>query len=266
MRPYYLVRIDDVCPTTNWEVWDRVEEILNENEVTPLVGVVPDNQDPALRVGRPDPRFWDRVRQWQSRGWLIGMHGWQHRFENMNPGLLGVNRYSEFAGLPLAEQRKKLILGREKFLSEGIRSDLWIAPAHSFDRGTLEILRELQFRYVSDGFFLFPCKDEFGMLWVPQQLWAFRRRPLGVWTVCLHVNHWNNTDVQQFRNELNHYKTLISDFGHVTALFRDRRRSIYDEAGARIYRASSVHGSNIKSALKQGLKQAFSGRVGRAHA
>lgn len=255
MRSHYILRIDDICPTTNWEVWGAIEEILDEYHVKPLLAVVPDNQDPVLQVGKEDGGFWQRVRSWQSRGWSIGMHGWQHRFESSDAGLLGVNSYSEFAGLPVEEQRRKLTLGRDRFISEGLTADIWIAPAHSFDRGTLEVLRELDFRYISDGFFLFPCRDDLGMLWVPQQLWGFRKRPFGVWTVCLHINRWTPAEVQRFRNAIDQYRPFISDFREVAARFAHRRRSAYDTAGARMYRFSTVRISNLKAAVTKGWSE-----------
>ena len=99
MLTRYLVRFDDICPTMNWTVWRQVEEALVEEGVEPILAVVPDNRDPNLTFDWPEPRFWDRVRQWQARGWTIGMHGYHHRYETEDAGIVGRNRYSEFAGL-----------------------------------------------------------------------------------------------------------------------------------------------------------------------
>ena len=111
MRAHYLFRFDDICPSMNWRAWDDIETILCEQRIKPILAVVPDNRDEALRVSPPNARFWDRVREWQAWGWTIAMHGWQHRFVTKDAGILRVNKRSEFGGLPRDEQRSKLRCG-----------------------------------------------------------------------------------------------------------------------------------------------------------
>ena len=82
----------------NWAVWERIERLLVEGQVRPLVAVVPDNKDQQLHVDAASPTFWESVRRWQSLGWAIGMHGYQHLYVTREAGLLGMNRRSEFAG------------------------------------------------------------------------------------------------------------------------------------------------------------------------
>src|SRR5260370_42375028 len=53
---------------------------LMARRLKPILAVVPDNQDPMLKVDAPVADFWDRVRQWQARGWTIALHGYQHRY------------------------------------------------------------------------------------------------------------------------------------------------------------------------------------------
>ena len=60
----YLLRFDDICPTMNWAIWDKVEEGLRRHDVRPILAVVPDNHDSKLRIDPPRADFWDRVRQW----------------------------------------------------------------------------------------------------------------------------------------------------------------------------------------------------------
>ena len=124
--PDYLVRFDDVCPTMCWSTWNQIERILIDQDVRPILAVVPDNQDPELDREPADPRFWERVRGWQARGWTIALHGYQHRYVTQSPGLVGLNRYSEFAGLPYAEQHRKLSAGLAIFEREGIQPQLWV--------------------------------------------------------------------------------------------------------------------------------------------
>src|SRR5215471_9078010 len=100
MNATYLVRIDDVCPTMNWAVWPAIEAILVQNGVKPLLAVIPDNHDHLLNSCAAGKNFWNQVRSWRDRGWSIGLHGYQHRYVTRDSGIMGINRSSEFAGLP----------------------------------------------------------------------------------------------------------------------------------------------------------------------
>ena len=79
MTAKYLLRFDDLCPTMNWDVWREVEQILYDTGVKPILAVVPDNKDEALRCGEPNSQFWEHVRQWQRAGAAVGLHGFEHR-------------------------------------------------------------------------------------------------------------------------------------------------------------------------------------------
>jgi len=222
----------------NWRVWDEVETILCEQEILPILAVVPNNQDDALRVSAPDKQFWVRVREWQKRGWTIGMHGWRHRFVTPDGGILKVNRFSEFAGLSRAEQQYKLGQGCEIFAREELACNVFIAPAHSFDATTLQVLAGLGFRYISDGFFPVPVIDRFGITWVPQQLWSYRWRPFGVWTICFHVNSWTEADIAAFKDHTLRYREAISSFNTVIEQSHARRQTASDVIAGRVYRAT----------------------------
>ena len=169
----YLIRFDDVCPTMNWHLWDQVESLLMEYEVKPIMGVIPDNQDTSLVNGAFDAGFWQRVRDWQSADWTIGVHGYQHRYVTASGGMLGLNPRSEFAGLSREQQSSKLEKALGIFHRERVRPEIWVAPAHSFDQATIDSLLTLGLQTASDGFSLFPYRDECGMLWIPQQLWRY---------------------------------------------------------------------------------------------
>jgi len=246
MKAQYLLRFDDVCPSMNWGVWDKIEAVLLRHRLTPILAVVPDNQDECLIVSAPNEKFWDRVRGWQARGWTIGMHGWQHRFLTHDGGILGVNQFSEFAGLPENEQEKKLQAGVAILRKQYVDCDLWIAPAHSFDLITIKILRQLGFRYISDGFFFFPRVDELGMTWIPQQLWSFRRRPLGVWTICFHINLWTQSDIAVFEEQITSYREMISSLPSIIDCYHGRRRTLIDSAAARLYRSAADAQQRVK--------------------
>jgi len=217
-----LLRFDDICPTMNWAVWQEIEHVLLDSDVKPLVAVIPDNRDTTFRLSPPRRDFWERVRLWHSLGWTIGVHGYQHAYVTQCPGLLRINRVSEFAGLPFDEQERKIRLALRIFGSEGLAPNVWVAPGHSFDTTTLRVMSEVGLKVVSDGLGILPYEDDEGILWIPQQMWQFRRAPFGVWTVCLHHNFWGPGAVDRFRNQLARYRKQISSFPEVLTHYRGR--------------------------------------------
>jgi hypothetical protein len=229
---HYLVRFDDICPTMNWTVWEAIEAHLVRNGVRPILAVVPDNQDPFLMVEPPKADFWDRVREWQAKGYTIALHGYQHLYVNQERGLLRLTPNSEFAGLSREEQQAKLSKGLAIFARHGIRADAWVAPSHSFDATTVEILRELGIPVISDGLEPLPFTDDGGMTWIPQQLWSFQSMPSGVWTICNHHNSWTDKKVQWFGGMLNTYSKRMTDVATVLEAFAGRKRSWMDSCQA----------------------------------
>jgi predicted deacetylase len=230
MKARYLLRIDDVCPTMNWTVWNQIEEMLVRENVKPILAVVPDNADEKLKVDKPDPAFWDRVRGWNKRGWSIALHGYQHHYQTCEKGLIGLNPYSEFAGLPFEEQKVKLERAIAIFRSQGLDPDLWVAPAHSMDANTLAALHTLGIRKVSDGFALYPHLDARGTLWIPQQMWRFRSMPFGVWTVCLHPNDWTSKHLLRLERSLEEYKEQIVSLNEIIPAYAKREANACDAA------------------------------------
>jgi predicted deacetylase len=226
----YLVRFDDLCPTMRWAVWDEVEEILTAEEIRPIVAVIPDNEDPSMRIEPARADFWERVRGWQARGWAIGLHGYRHLYTSSDPGWFGWNARSEFAGHDEHEQGIRLRAGLQVFEREGIRPDVWVAPNHAFDGTTVTLLAELGLRVISDGLALHPYRDALGILWVPSQLWGFRPRAVGTWTVCLHPNSWRQVDVDRFRRDAHTFRDRIVDLAEVARRFDQRKRSPLDVA------------------------------------
>jgi len=207
--PQYLLRFDDICPGMNWSLWREIESILVERRLKPILAVVPDNQDPTLQVDAPVENFWERVREWQDRGWTIALHGFQHRYVSRNAGLVATRKKSEFAGLPAAEQREKLRRGMEIFDRERINSGTWIAPGNAFDATTVALLPEFGIDLISAGYFQFPYVCGEGMTWLPQQMHYFRPAPAGVWTVCYHHSQWTASRLETFREEIDRYGANI---------------------------------------------------------
>lgn len=252
MSAEFLLRFDDLCATQNWQIWDAVEALLDEHGVRPIVALVPDNADPALVQGPPNPEFWDRARAWQDKGWTLALHGYRHLYSTEDAGLVGWRPKSEFAGVPVDEQRRMIKAGMAILHREGLRVETWVAPGHTFDAATLEVLDEVGITRISDGFFLFPHCDKFGRFWMPQQAWRFRRVPLGVWTVCCHTNSWTEAQVRAFGVALGQYKAQLKTWGEIELKYGQRRRSGLDLCFQFIYRRLMVYlaGGSVRIASR----------------
>lgn len=188
MNSKYIIRLDDACPTNNLDKWNSVESVLDTCAIKPIVCVVPDNRDQGLHYAPYDDNYWNRVKRWQDKGWYMAMHGCNHTFITKSRGLIPINPYSEFADVAIDLQRKKIRDGYSILLSHGIKPIIWVAPAHSFDKNTLKVLEEeTDIRIVSDGLAYFPYSEN-GFFWIPQQLWGYERKKIGVWTLCTHID------------------------------------------------------------------------------
>lgn len=214
MHAKYILRFDDVCPTMNWHVWDQVEALLRHENIRPIVAVIPDNRDDSLCVAPPSRDFWGRVRAWSQLGWTVAVHGYQHAYSTTDEGIIGLNDRSEFAGVDRPIQASRLNAALKIFHAQSIYPTTWVAPGHSFDWNTVDCLKELGVRVISDGFFLRPVRQN-GCTWLPQQLWRLRWMPAGVWTVCYHINAWRERDIQAFARDLQTYRNQVTSVERV---------------------------------------------------
>lgn len=205
-------RLDDITADMNWENFLRMKALFDRYEIRPLLGVVPDNQDPTLHCRDPRPDFWEYLAGLQSAGWLLAQHGCTHLYTTKSGGLFPLNRFSEFAGLPFEEQREKISRGKRKLEERGIRTDFFMAPGHSYDKNTLRVLEECGFRYVTDGFGKGPYRRE-NMIFFPiaeRRSACFGDRE-GYTTLVLHVNGMSEQEISWYEGMLAaHEKKLLS--------------------------------------------------------
>ena len=146
-----LIRFDDICPTMDMYQFKRAMDLLDRFNVKPLVGVIPDCKDHDLMIDEPLKDFWSFIRGLQKNGYTIAMHGYQHVFDSLCKGKVNNRIGSEFAGHTLEEQVKKIKEGKSIFSKNGIETDVFFAPAHSYDDNTYEALSICGFKYMSDG-------------------------------------------------------------------------------------------------------------------
>lgn len=202
------VRMDDITPCMDWENFERFRGLLKEYGVKPLVGIVPDNRDEnlnkdkgaAVNGGSPEEYFWEQVKVWKSEGWTVALHGYQHLYTQKKGGCFPLNRFSEFAGLGLEQQKRMLQAGKDIFASHGIETDIFMAPAHSYDINTLRALKELGFMKLTDGFGTKPYMRG-GIIFYPIsfKLSNSLKKKKGVTTMVIHTNTMNDSDFDKCR-------------------------------------------------------------------
>ena len=206
------VRLDDITPDMDWEKFHRLEKLLEEYRISPLLGIVPDNQDPNLSRNPVRKDFEEQVKKWEEKGWSLALHGWKHLYTTKKGGLFPLNHFSEFAGLKKSIQKAMISDGKEKLKRIGIQTNIFMAPAHSFDKNTLEVLKEAGFLYVTDGFGTYPYQWK-GLTFLPI---AFQKskdieKEDGYTTLVFHTNTMKDEDfldVEKLFRE--HRKDFIS--------------------------------------------------------
>lgn len=216
------------------EKWNKIEDILDKYEIKPIVGIIPKNEDTDL-VGKyqTDSSFWNKAKAWQSKKWTIGLHGYTHVNISDSGGINPVNNSSEFAGVQLEEQRQKIADGIRIFQENGLQTDVFFAPSHTFDTNTLEALRvESDIRIVSDTV----ANEIYKMgefYFIPQQSGHVRKLPFKVTTFCYHPNTMNGQDFEILDDFLKKNKDRFGSFEDLE--FTDRKPSLYDKGLRKMY-------------------------------
>ncbi len=191
----YILRFDDICDTIDLVLWRTIRNHMLEYNIKPILAVIPHNECDQFRQNDVNSEFWNEMKFLYEIGWTIALHGYDHVYLNNNSGILGISSKSEFAGLPYDLQKKKLYDGVHIFKEHGINPEVWVAPAHSFDKNTLSICRELGIKIVSDGLSRYPFRM-YGFSWIPCQMWELRevKKP-GIYTICIHLSKMDQDDV-----------------------------------------------------------------------
>lgn len=193
------VRLDDITPDMDWEKFEAFKEILDTYGIQPLIGVVPDNRDENLACSTPRADFWEYIKDLQSQGWIVAMHGVYHVYDSKQGGMFPLNHFSEFAGHSLEIQKEKIGIGKELLQKHGIHTDFFMTPAHTYDSNTLKALKEHGFKRITDGFGTKPYEYR-GMTFYPI---SFRmadslKKEKGYTTMVVHTN--TIEDMEYYRN------------------------------------------------------------------
>jgi predicted deacetylase len=223
----YLLRFDDLCPTMEWERWERFLPLIAEFGIRPILAVVPDNRDRELERSAPDPEFWSRMRAMEAAGATVGLHGYRHLCVSRGRSLVPLHRETEFAGVPEETQAAWIREGLAILRGHGLSPRIWVAPRHGTNRATLRALREEGIGLVSDGFGRAPLLRD-GLTWIPQQLWEPVEKPNGLWTICVHSNTAPDSLVGKLRVFLGEHAGQFTSVDRVVAEFTPQEFGLTD--------------------------------------
>lgn len=197
-----LIRFDDICPTMDYEQWSKAVDIIDKYNIKPLLGVIPCCEDRDLFINDEKENFWNYIRKLQDNGYVIAMHGFNHVCDNNSHGIVNIRCGSEFAGYSYDEQADKIKKGKEIMEANGIYTDIFFAPRHSYDLNTLKALRDNGFVYISDGKSCKPIIRN-GIKCLPCRASGCPKiKKNGYYTAVFHTHEWTRKDKRQGYNEL----------------------------------------------------------------
>lgn len=224
------VRMDDITPDMDWGKFLRFKELCDLYQVKPLIGVIPSNMDENLYINDPATApvkdFWRYIKELQGQGWCVAQHGVTHVYTTKRMGCFPLNRLSEFAGTRYEVQYKALKQGKAVLSGHGIETDIFMAPAHSFDRNTVKALRELGFCKMTDGFGDFPYTRR-GMIFYPI---SHRQSEIlknidknGYTTFVIHTNVMDERDFERYEQIFEQYKDRLISYSDLFAVAPQKR-------------------------------------------
>ena len=194
------IRMDDITPDMDWAKFNRFKAILDKHGVKPLIGVVPENKDKKLQIDKPHEDFWEYVTGLQKDGWTIAMHGLNHLYTTKKAGNFPIGNKSEFAGLSFEKQDAMIREGRRIFKNNGLSTDIFMAPSHSFDYSTIKALKKNGFDKITDGFGNAPY-EKGGITYYPisvSRSKTLKDKSEGLVTFVYHTNTMDDSDFRTF--------------------------------------------------------------------
>ena len=205
--------MDDITPDMNWENFYFFQNLFKEAGITPLLGIVPDNRDPKLSCGETREDFYEVMRGLANEGYSIAMHGCHHIYTTKSGGIFPLNNYSEFAMVPYDKQKEMLMRGRDSLKKHGIDTNIFMAPAHSYDQNTIRALKEAGFTKITDGFGKTPYRYK-GLTFYPIsfQLSRSLKQKDGATTLVLHANTVTEKDKERYAKIFKEYRNNMISY------------------------------------------------------
>ena len=163
-------------------------------------------------------QFWTDVRSLKELGHTIALHGYKHVYHacKRSESIIPIHNFSEFSGLDLLVQEKKISESIKIFSQHGVVPEVFMAPAHSFDLDTIIALKkQTKIRYITDGS-TSDCFNFKEINFIPQQFGSLRRPFFKLNCYCLHPNTMTTSDFTQLEEFLYFlYKEYIVPFFNI---------------------------------------------------
>ena len=219
--------MDDITPDMDWAKFLRFKELCDLYQVKPLIGVVPENQDAMLHIDEVRDDFWEYLLQLEKEGWVIAQHGCTHIYSTKKKGCFPLNAISEYAGKPYEEQLANLKKGKEILESHGIYTDIFMAPAHSYDRNTLKALKEARFSKLTDGFGNRPYEWK-DLTFYPISFKQSNslKQESGYTTFVIHANTMNEKDFERYEELFAEHKDKLISYQDYLKVSSEKRGAI----------------------------------------
>lgn len=228
----YILRLDDAAPCANWENWERMELLLDQYGITPLVGVIPNCRDKQINRFEKREDFWELVQKWSEKGWTVAMHGYDHVYVTCEGGVNPVNLKSEFAGLSLNAQKEKIRKGIAIFRKYQIEPRVFFAPAHTFDQNTIQAIKEESNICIISDTVAYDRYYQDGITYVPQQSGQVRKLPFRCVTFCYHPNTCDDNSFKTLEKFLEKNKEKFVPFPTEPA---KREKNVIDAFVSKLY-------------------------------
>ncbi len=197
------IRIDDVCAEMDLEKFNRVKKILDDNGLIPLIGVIPFNEDPSLMAAPAMEDFPLFLFNLRNRGWIIALHGYNHVYTTQNGGLFPLNKFSEFAGVYYEKQAAMIKKGKNRLEEWGVPTGIFMAPGHTYDNHTLDVLWRAGFDVVTDGFGKMPyIRKDLKFMPISKKRSDCISDKYGFTTLVLHPATMNEQDFVNLENSI----------------------------------------------------------------
>jgi hypothetical protein len=113
-------------------------------------------------------------------------------------------------------------------------TDIFFAPAHSFDKNTLKALSQSGFKYISDGRSHF-CYQRDGLKFIPCRSYRVAVKCSGMTTVALHPSINGDKELETLQKTLNRNKASLASYAelmssrchHLAAQIADERLYVF---------------------------------------
>ena len=207
------VRLDDYHETSNHKHWKCIIDVCLINNFDIFIGVIPANNDMALKRQGNKKDFVENLRYFNSYPKIkLMMHGYNHLIVN-GKCEWKLSKRGEFFGEKENVICAKLKAGEDFFIQHNLYLHGYFAPAHGYSSLLLEVLRKNYSDWlIADNYYRKPLFDN-KLLIIPQNFnrFYFISKYIGFSLACFHPEDWKEEDTANFKQHLELYSKYNED-------------------------------------------------------